>query len=154
MIRLLWENIFGAFRFLKLFHVHVYGAPVTDVFTMQVCRSVRTVLHLEVLAFWGGFSRVELMGWWGLCGTFCCLSLLVLSVLFVCVLSCRLWQFNYNFWDLGTGNLLICIESEIDLNHMGNLLVDITKSLILGLISIALLLMLKRVLFYFTHYGS
>ena len=76
---------------------------------------------------------------------------IVLSHPYKCV-SCRLWQYNCNFLDLS--NSFICLESEIDLNHMGNLLIDVTESLYVNCISIALLSSLKQVLFYFTHYGS
>ena len=127
----------------------------------------------------GGFSRVFLPRGWGRVFSIFCEDLLIFSCYVVCVclwclfnfflvlecmfvctivshphkcVSCRLWQYDYNFWNIG--NSLICLESEIDMNHMGNLLLDSIKAMFLNFIGIALLLILKQVLFYFTHYGS
>ena len=80
------------------------------------------------------------------CVCLCCLfnfSLVLDCVMFVCTVlshpykygSCGLWQRNFNFGDLD--NSLVYLESEMDLNHMGNLF-DLN---------------LKQVLFYLTHYG-
>ena len=72
----------------------------------------------------------------------------VLSHPYKCV-SCGLWQYNYNF-----GDSLICLESKIDLNHMGDLLVDLTRYIFFSFMDSALLLIFKQVLCYLTHYGS
>ena len=84
------------------------------------------------------------------CDRKCCLFnfSLVVDCMFVCTIlshpykcvSCGLWQYSYNFRDLG--NSLIFLESKIDLNHMGDLLVDLTRSMFFSFISIVLLLFL------------
>ena len=86
----------------KCFVLLIFWGSLSDVFIVLVCRSVRTVLHREVLAFLGGFSRMEIMGCgWGwcvfvLCTCMCCLS--SVCVLTFPMLQNVLFQNQVNFY--------------------------------------------------------